>query len=75
MLTTIEQRLVNPLVNKKVVVIREEQLTFGKLLGEGNFGKVYAGEYREEHGKSVSFSILIRIYVFNFFLFLMIIII
>jgi hypothetical protein len=37
-----------------VVIIREEQLTFGKLLGEGNFGKVYAGEYREEHGKIVS---------------------
>lgn len=50
----LEQRLVNPLVNKKVVVIREEQLTIGKLLGEGNFGKVYAGEYREEHGKVVS---------------------
>jgi hypothetical protein len=50
----LEQRLVNPLVNKKVVSIREEQLTFGKLLGEGNFGKVYAGEYREEHGKIVS---------------------
>jgi hypothetical protein len=52
----LEQRLVNPLVNKKVVIIREEQLTFGKLLGEGNFGKVYAGEYREEHGKSVNFK-------------------
>jgi hypothetical protein len=50
----LEQRLVNPLVNKKVVIIREEQLTFGKLLGEGNFGKVFAGEYREEHGKVVS---------------------
>jgi hypothetical protein len=41
-------------VNKKVVIIREEQITVGKLLGEGNFGKVYAGEYREEHGKIVS---------------------
>ncbi len=39
-----------------MVIIREEQLTFGKLLGEGNFGKVYAGEYREEHGKSVNFK-------------------
>jgi hypothetical protein len=38
-----------------VVSIREEQLTIGKLLGEGNFGKVYAGEYREEHGKVVSY--------------------
>jgi len=37
-----------------VVSIREEQLTFGKLLGEGNFGKVYAGDYREEHGRIVS---------------------
>ncbi|CAF0724365.1 unnamed protein product [Adineta steineri] len=51
MLPTIEQKLVNPLVNKKVVSIREDQLTFGDLLGEGNFGKVYAGKYREEHGK------------------------
>ena len=50
----LEQRLVNPLVNKKVVIIREEQLTIGKLLGEGNFGKVFAGEYRDEHGKMVS---------------------
>ncbi len=38
-----------------MVSIREEQLTIGKLLGEGNFGKVYAGEYREEHGKVVSY--------------------
>jgi len=68
MISTIEQRLVNPLVNKKVVIIREEQLTFGKLLGEGNFGKVYSGEYREEHGKIVSLSILIRIYLFNYYL-------
>jgi hypothetical protein len=37
-----------------VVIIREEQLTIGKLLGEGNFGKVFAGEYRDEHGKAVS---------------------
>lgn len=41
------------MVNKKVVLIREEQLTFGKLLGEGNFGKVFAGEYRDEHGTVV----------------------
>lgn len=67
----LEQRLVNPLVNKKVVIIREEQLTIGKLLGEGNFGKVYAGEYREEHGKVVSFECLL-IYssdIFEFVLF------
>ncbi|CAF3915797.1 unnamed protein product [Rotaria magnacalcarata] len=50
MALTIEKRLVNPLVNKKVVIIREEQLTIGRLLGEGNFGKVYAGEYQDEHG-------------------------
>ena len=50
----LEQRLVNPLVNKRVVIIREEQLSFGKLLGEGNFGKVFAGEYREDHGRVVS---------------------
>lgn len=54
MVSTIEQRLINPLVNKKVVIIREEQLTIGRLLGEGNFGKVYAGEYRDEHGGVVS---------------------
>ena len=37
-----------------MVIIREEQLTIGRLLGEGNFGKVFAGEYRGEHGKNVS---------------------
>ncbi|CAF3857161.1 unnamed protein product [Rotaria sp. Silwood1] len=57
MLPTIEKRLVDPLVNKRVVIIREEQLKFGKVLGEGNFGKVYAGEYREEHGRSVPVAI------------------
>jgi hypothetical protein len=59
----LEQRLVNPLVNKKVVIIREEQLTFGKLLGEGNFGKVFAGEYREEHGKVVSLLFEKKIFI------------
>jgi hypothetical protein len=63
-LACLEQRLVNPLVNKKVVSIREEQLAFGKLLGEGNFGKVYAGEYREEHGKIVSNRLLKKIFCF-----------
>ncbi|CAF2829748.1 unnamed protein product [Rotaria sp. Silwood2] len=57
MLSTIEKRLVDPLVNKRVVIIREEQITFGKLLGEGNFGKVFAGEYREEHGRTVPVAI------------------
>ncbi|CAF0838356.1 unnamed protein product [Rotaria sordida] len=57
MLSTIEKRLVNPLVNKRVVIIREEQLTVTKLLGEGNFGKVFAGEYREEHGQTVPVAI------------------
>lgn len=38
-----------------MVGIREDQLTIGKLLGEGNFGKVFAGEYRGEHGESVNF--------------------
>ena len=49
-----EQRLVNPLVNKKVVAISEDQISVGKVLGEGNFGKVFAGEYYYEHGKKVS---------------------
>ncbi|UJR31614.1 hypothetical protein I4U23_019097 [Adineta vaga] len=49
--------LVHPIVDKKVVSIREEQLKFGKLLGEGNFGKVYEGTYRVEHGKVVPVAI------------------
>lgn len=48
----------NPLVNKKVVNIREEQLTLGRLLGEGNFGQVFAGEYRDEHGAAVCLFLL-----------------
>ncbi|CAF1095651.1 unnamed protein product, partial [Didymodactylos carnosus] len=52
-----EEHLVNPLINKKVVVIQDEQLTYGKLLGEGNFGKVYEGTYHEQHGKVVPVAI------------------
>ncbi|CAF4314638.1 unnamed protein product, partial [Didymodactylos carnosus] len=52
-----EEHLLNPLVNKKVVVIQLEQLTFGRLLGEGNFGIVYEGTYQEHHGKIVPVAI------------------
>ena len=37
-----------------MVAISEDQITVGKVLGEGNFGKVFAGEYFYEHGKKVS---------------------
>ena len=47
------KRLVPALFQKGAVVIHEDQLTIGKLLGEGNFGKVYRGEYRDEHGQTV----------------------
>ncbi len=50
-----------------MVIIREEQLILGKLLGEGNFGKVFAGEYREEHGKVVSLYLIFISFLFRYF--------
>lgn len=41
------------LFSKGAVVIPEEQLTIGKTLGEGNFGRVFRGEFRDEHGQKV----------------------